>query len=80
VTAAEGYARLMIASAGPDQLTVRIADGRRVEVRTGGPADGLTLVFHSGTPAGLVAFQPLVDAATARGLRTVLYAPWLWQV
>src|ERR1022692_2058517 len=64
----------MSASAGPDQLTVQVAADRSVEFLTGGPADGLTLVFHSGTPAGLVAFQPLMDAAAARGLRTVLYA------
>jgi pimeloyl-ACP methyl ester carboxylesterase len=57
-----------------DRLTVEVATGRSVEVLTGGPPDGLTLVFHSGTPAGLVAFTPLIDAAATRGLRTVLYA------
>jgi len=56
------------------QLTVELADGRRLEVVAAGPVDGLALVFHTGTPAGLVPFAPMVDAAAARGLRTVLYA------
>jgi pimeloyl-ACP methyl ester carboxylesterase len=43
-------------------------------VLVAGPEDGLPLVFHEGTPAGLVAFPPMVDAAADRGLRTVLYA------
>ena len=34
----------------------------------------LPLVFHTGTPSGLVGYAPLADAASARGLRTVLYA------
>ena len=32
------------------------------------------LVFHNGTPGGLVAFPAMVDAAAERGLRTVMYA------
>jgi pimeloyl-ACP methyl ester carboxylesterase len=56
------------------QLTVEAADGRRLEVLAAGPVDGLALVFQTGTPAGLVPFAPMVDAAAARGLRTVLYA------
>ena len=39
-----------------------------------GPADGLALVFHSGTPSGLAVLRPMTDAAAARGLRTVQYA------
>ena len=49
-------------------------DGRRLEVLTAGPLDGLPLVFHNGTPGGLVAFPAMVDAAAERGLRTVMYA------
>jgi pimeloyl-ACP methyl ester carboxylesterase len=56
------------------QLTVEVTDGRRLEVVAAGPVDGLALVSHTGTPAGLVPFAPMVDAAAARGLRTVLYA------
>jgi pimeloyl-ACP methyl ester carboxylesterase len=51
-----------------------IPDGRRLDLLTAGPADGLPLVFHNGTPGGLVTFPAMVDAAAARGLRTVMYA------
>jgi len=49
-------------------------DGRRLDVLTAGRPDGLPLVFQHGTPGGLVAFPDMVDAATARGLRVVMYA------
>ena len=58
----------------PRETDVLAPDGRRLEVLTAGPEDGLPLLFHNGTPGGLVAFPPMVDAATARGLRTVMYA------
>jgi pimeloyl-ACP methyl ester carboxylesterase len=58
----------------PDDHCVLITpDGRRLETLTAGPADGLPLVFHNGTPGGLVALPAMVDAAAARGLRLVLY-------
>jgi pimeloyl-ACP methyl ester carboxylesterase len=39
-----------------------------------GPADGLPLVLHEGTPGGLVLYPPAVRAAASRGLRVVLAA------
>jgi len=63
----------MAASDGAQRFSIEVA-GRSVEVLTAGPPDGLTMVFHSGTPVGLVAFQPMVEAAAAWGLRTVQYA------
>ena len=40
---------------GSDQrLTVPAPGGRVLEVLTSGPEDGLALVFHTGTPSGLV--------------------------
>jgi pimeloyl-ACP methyl ester carboxylesterase len=60
--------------AGETQLTVRTPDGRDLEVLVGGPPDGLPVVFHSGTPAGPVAFDDYTDAAAASGLRYVTYA------
>jgi pimeloyl-ACP methyl ester carboxylesterase len=57
-----------------DRLTVPTADGRTLDVLTCGPRDGLPLVFHNGTPGGLVTFSPMTDAAAALGLRTVMYA------
>ena len=56
------------------ELVVEAPDGRRLEVLAAGPADGLAFVFHTGSPAGLVVFPPMVEAATARGLRSVQYA------
>jgi pimeloyl-ACP methyl ester carboxylesterase len=55
-------------------LTVRAPGGRALEVMLSGPDDGLPLVFHTGTPSGLAGYRPMTDAASARGLRTVLYA------
>jgi pimeloyl-ACP methyl ester carboxylesterase len=50
------------------------ADGRQLEVLSTGPEDGLVLLFHNGTPGGLVAFPDMAVAAAGRGLRTVMYA------
>jgi pimeloyl-ACP methyl ester carboxylesterase len=56
------------------RLTVAAPGGRELEVLVSGPEDGLALVFHTGTPAGLVGLGPMAQAAASRGLRTVLYA------
>ncbi len=61
-------------SAGAGRHTVRLADGRSLPVLVTGPADGLPLLFHTGTPAGLVEPGPLSDIAASSGFRTVLYA------
>jgi len=50
-----------------------VAPGRSVEVLTAGPPGGRTLVFHDGTPAGLVVPPSLLRAAAERGLRLVSY-------
>lgn len=57
-----------------DQHVLTTPDGRPLEVLTAGPPDGLPLLFHNGTPGGLVAFQPMTATAAERGLRTVMYA------
>jgi pimeloyl-ACP methyl ester carboxylesterase len=64
----------MTQPSGDQRLTVSAPGGRALEVLTSGPEDGLALVFHTGTPAGLVGLGPMAGAAAARGLRTVLYA------
>ncbi|MBV9381588.1 MAG: alpha/beta hydrolase [Streptosporangiaceae bacterium] len=53
---------------------VEMPDGRRSDVLTAGPGDGLPLVLHGGTPSGLVVFPPTVEAARTRGLRIVIVA------
>jgi pimeloyl-ACP methyl ester carboxylesterase len=60
----------------PSHLTrvLATADGQQLEVLTTGPEDGLVLLFHNGTPGGLVASTDMATAAAARGLRTVMYA------
>jgi pimeloyl-ACP methyl ester carboxylesterase len=55
-------------------VTVRGPGGRRLDVLVSGPGRGLPLVFHTGTPGGLVGYGPMVEAAAVRGLRTVLYS------
>ncbi len=57
-----------------ERLTVPAADGGTLDALTVGPADGLPLVFHSGTPAGLVSYGPMTDTAAALGLRIVQYS------
>src|SRR6266566_4298542 len=57
-----------------ERRAVRAADGRRLDVLVAGPAGGLPLVFHHGTPGGLVPMPPLMTAAAALGLRVVLYS------
>jgi pimeloyl-ACP methyl ester carboxylesterase len=56
-----------------DLLTVDIADGRRLEAIVSGPADGLPVVLHHGTPVGLVPWPSFLDPAQC-GWRTVQYA------
>jgi pimeloyl-ACP methyl ester carboxylesterase len=56
------------------RFDVRLADGRTVRALAAGPADGLPFVFHTGTPAGLVPYQPVIDAAASAGLRCVMYS------
>jgi len=50
---------------------VQLPDGRRLDVRVSGPADGIPLVFHHGTPGAVTPIRALERAAHARGLRLV---------
>jgi pimeloyl-ACP methyl ester carboxylesterase len=50
---------------------VQLPDGRRLDVRVSGPAGGLPLVFHHGTPGAVTPTRDLERAAHARGLRLV---------
>jgi pimeloyl-ACP methyl ester carboxylesterase len=50
---------------------VQLPDGRRLDVRVSGPADGLPLVFHHGTPGAATPIHALERAVHARGLRLV---------
>src|SRR2546423_11496209 len=50
-----------------------LSDGRRLEFAVAGPAGGMPLVFHHGTPGAAVLFEPVVAAAVRHGLRAVVY-------
>jgi pimeloyl-ACP methyl ester carboxylesterase len=52
-----------------EQIT--LADGRVLDYRLSGPADGLPLVFHHGTPGSATPFRVLERAAHGHGLRVV---------
>jgi pimeloyl-ACP methyl ester carboxylesterase len=55
--------------AAPDHL--QLGDGRRLDIGASGPAGGLPLVFHHGTPGSRLPFRALERAAHARELRFV---------
>lgn len=50
---------------------VDLADGRRLELSVSGPAGGVPLVFHHGTPGAATPIRALERAAHERGLRLV---------
>jgi pimeloyl-ACP methyl ester carboxylesterase len=54
-----------------DVAHIDLPDGRRLEFRVSGPADGLPWVFHHGTPGALTRIGAVERAAHARGLRLV---------
>ncbi len=45
----------------------------RLDVEVAGPDDGLTLIYHTGTPSATSVFPPLVELGAERGLRHVVY-------
>jgi pimeloyl-ACP methyl ester carboxylesterase len=57
-----------------ERRSVTLPDSRVIEFLVAGPADGLPLVLHEGTPCGLALYPPTVRAAALRGLRVVLAA------
>ena len=56
-----------------ESVTIRTGDGRLLEALVSGPPDGTVLMFHTGTPCGLVPLPAGLDPALM-GIRTVLYA------
>jgi len=57
-----------------ERRLITLPDGRDIDLLTAGPAEGLPLVMHEGTPQGLVLYPPTVQAAQDRNLRPVLVA------
>ena len=50
---------------------IGLPDGRLLDCRVSGPADGVPLVFHYGTPAAGTPFRAIERGAHERGLRLV---------
>jgi pimeloyl-ACP methyl ester carboxylesterase len=57
-----------------ERRLITLPDGRDIDLLMAGPAGGLPLVMHEGTPQGLVLYPPTVQAALDRNLRPVLVA------
>jgi pimeloyl-ACP methyl ester carboxylesterase len=57
-----------------ERRLITLPDGRDIDLLMAGPAGGLPLVMHEGTPQGLVLYPPTVQAAQDRNLRPVLIA------
>jgi pimeloyl-ACP methyl ester carboxylesterase len=55
-------------------VEVAVSDGRVLDVAVAGPADGIPLVLHHGTPGSALPYGPFIAAAAERGLRHVTYA------
>jgi pimeloyl-ACP methyl ester carboxylesterase len=57
-----------------NRFDLALPDGRSIDVLTSGPANGMLLLFHVGTPMAAVHYEPLTRAAASFGLRTVTYS------
>ena len=53
---------------------VALHDGRMLEYTVTGPADGIPLVFHHGTPMSALQIRALQRVAHGRGLRLIAYS------
>ena len=53
--------------------SLQLADGRTLEYLVTGPADGIPLILHGGTPSAAMFFEPMAETATAHGLRFVVH-------
>ena len=53
---------------------LRLPDGRSLDVFVVGPAEGIPLLFHIGTPGAGLPFEPFVETLTERGLRYISFS------
>lgn len=59
---------------GVEEILLDLPDGRTLEVQVSGPADGVPLVWHHGTPGCAYQSAGKQAAAHSRGLRLVSYS------
>jgi len=57
-----------------DAFAITLADGRRLEGWATGERTAPAVFLHVGTPCAGIAFEPMVEAALARGCRFVTYS------
>ena len=57
-----------------EHLELSLPDGRTLDVRMSGRADGVVLIAHHGTPSSARQFEPYAEAAAGLGLRFVTYS------
>ena len=55
----------------PERCAVTLPDGGTLKILVAGPADGLPLVLHGGTPSALSLYPSVLAAASVRGLRVI---------
>jgi pimeloyl-ACP methyl ester carboxylesterase len=55
-------------------VDIELPDGRLLEIDVSGPADGVPLLFHHGTPGSARPFGQIQRAVHAKGLRLVTYS------
>ncbi|WP_265444745.1 alpha/beta fold hydrolase [Flexivirga meconopsidis] len=53
---------------------IKLPDGRDLDIRISGAADGPVLLFHHGTPGSLLPRSAMVESAKERGIRLVTYS------
>jgi pimeloyl-ACP methyl ester carboxylesterase len=54
--------------------TISLSDGRELDFQISGPAGGVPLLFHHGTPGSVTPVRSMARATAARGLRLVTYS------
>lgn len=54
--------------------TLRLPDGRGLEIAVSGPDNGRVLLFHHGTPGARLQTRSMREATHARGMRLVTYS------
>lgn len=54
-----------------DSQTLQLSDGRELDVRVSGPAQGMPFLFHHGTPGAVPPMGEMEQQVHARGLRLV---------
>ncbi|MBM9458532.1 alpha/beta fold hydrolase [Nocardioides sp. zg-536] len=57
-----------------ERIALDLPDGRVLDVRVSGPADGVPLLWHHGTPGCSLQTRAMAAATAERGLRLVTYS------